>query len=527
MVAVLLRLRFRVLANTVRRNTLQLVAVILGGVQAVALLAAVLGGLLIASTAPPEATQAVVVVGGAALVLGWVIVPLLFEGVEQTLDPLKLARFPVRTGQLMGAMFLVGVTWIPVIATIAASASSAIAWRAHPTSAAVAIIAGLVGAATCIAGSRLTTSVVGTVLRGRGAARVGIGALVALVVLGPFAAAAFGGVVAGGEDLLAIFTAAVAVLGWTPLGAVWSVPGRLAIGDTAGAIGASAIAIATLVGTLVLWRITLGASLRVRSGGPSRSVVVGRLAAFGWMPAGPIGAIAARSLVYWFRDARQARQLIIIPVLPTLMLVWWWLIDIDGVAIAAGPAVASLLPLSVFAGLSFDGTAFAAELAAGTRGWHDRLGRAIALLTIATPAVIVVQIVVGVIIGRFADLPALLGLSLGTLLVSTGVVSVSSARIVVPVAKSGRSPFSAPAGAATTSILASYLVMGATVALAVPIIVLAVSALLTGSVLLGWVTLAAGLLIGGAVAVAGVALGGRWLDGSGPSVLARLRLIRA
>ena len=42
--------------------------------------------------------QAVVVVGGAALILGWVVVPLLFDGVEQTLDPLKLARFPLRTG---------------------------------------------------------------------------------------------------------------------------------------------------------------------------------------------------------------------------------------------------------------------------------------------------------------------------------------------------------------------------------------------------------------------------------------------
>ncbi|MCU1416719.1 MAG: transporter, partial [Schumannella sp.] len=166
MVAVLLRLRFRVLANTLQRNTLQFVAVILGGVQAVVLVAAVFGGLLIASTAPPAATQAVVVVGGAALVLGWIIVPLLFEGVEQTLDPLKLARFPLCTGQLMIAMFMVGITWIPGVATIVASVGTVIAWQHYPVSAAVAVLAGLVGAATSIAGSRLTTSVVTTLLRG-------------------------------------------------------------------------------------------------------------------------------------------------------------------------------------------------------------------------------------------------------------------------------------------------------------------------------------------------------------------------
>lgn len=527
MVAVLLRLRFRVLANTLRRNTLQLVAVILGGVQALALLAAVLGGLLIASTAPPEATQAVVVVGGAALVLGWVIVPLLFEGVEQTLDPLKLARFPVRTGQLMGAMFLVGVTWIPGIATIAASVATVIAWRNYPASAVLAIITGLIGAATCIAASRLTTSAVSSLLRGRGASRIAIGALVVLVIAGPLAASTLGGIAAGGTDLLAIFTAGVAVLGWTPFGAVWSVPGRLAMGDVAGASGAAAIAVLTLVGVLVLWRIALGRSLRVRGGGPARTTVGGSLGALGWMPSGPTGAVAARSLIYWFRDARHARQLVIIPVLPTLMLVWWWLIGIDGIAIATGPLVAALLPLSVFAGLSYDGTAFAAEIAAGTRGLHDRLGRAIALVMIAAPAVLIVQVVVAVIIGRAADLPALIGLSLGTLLVSTGVVSVSSARLVVPVARSGRNPFSAPAGAATTSIFASYAVMGATIVIALPIVVVAVAALLAGAAALEWVALAVGLVLGLGVVVGGIVLGGRVLDVSGPSVLARLRLIRA
>ena len=55
MVAVLLRLRFRVLANTLRRNKFQLVAVILGALQALALVAVAVGGLRIAAAAPPAA----------------------------------------------------------------------------------------------------------------------------------------------------------------------------------------------------------------------------------------------------------------------------------------------------------------------------------------------------------------------------------------------------------------------------------------------------------------------------------------
>ena len=92
---------------------------------------------------------------------GWLIVPLLFDGVDRTLDPLKLARFPLRTGTLMAAMFLVGITWVPGIATILVSVGTAIAWRTHPLSAVAAVVGGLVGAATCIAGSRLTTSIAG------------------------------------------------------------------------------------------------------------------------------------------------------------------------------------------------------------------------------------------------------------------------------------------------------------------------------------------------------------------------------
>ena len=116
-----------------------------------------------------------------------------------------------------------------------------------------------------------------------------------------------------------------------------------------------------------------------------------------------------------------------------------------------------------------------------------------ALLVIAGPSTLIVQVTIAVIIGRVSDLPALMGLSLGILLISVGVVSVSSARLVVPVARAGRNPFSAQAGAATTSIFASYLVALATLVLAVPVSIIAVPALVLGSAVLGWLALAAGL----------------------------------
>ncbi|SFR92586.1 ABC-2 type transport system permease protein [Microbacterium sp. cf046] len=526
MVVVLLRLRFRVLANTLGRNTFQLVAVILGGVFSVFLVAAGLGVMLLASTTPAPATQAIVVVGGSALVLAWLIVPLLFDGVDRTLDPLKLARFPVRTRTLMTAVFLVGILWFPGIATFAVSMGTALAWRLFPAAAAVAIITGLLGAATCIIAAQLMTEVAGTLLRGRGAVRVAIVVVALLLVITPLAVAVVGRTAAGGAETLASLTSAVGVLGWTPLGAVWSVPGRVAAGDVSGAAGAAAIALGTLAVLVVTWRAVLATALRVRGERPARTVAGGRLGLLAWAPSTPAGAIAARSLIYWFRDSRQARQLILLPVLPALMLLWWSLFHFEWMAIAIGPVVAALLPLSAFATLSYDGTAFGAELAAGVRGVHDRLGRAVALVVIAGPATIVVQVVVAAIIGRMPDLPALLGLSLGILLISVGVVSVSSARVVVPVERSGRNAFSAQAGAATASIFASYAVAAVTIVLALPVIALMTAALVTGAPLLAWMALAAGLITGVGVALGGIVLGGRLLDAEGPAMLARLRVIR-
>jgi ABC-2 type transport system permease protein len=528
-VAALLSLRFRVLANTLQRNVLQLVAVVIGGMFTVLLVAIGVGGMIVASLLPPSTTQAIVVIGGSTLVLGWLVIPLLFDGVDRTLDPRRLSRFPLPTSTLMAATLLVAVTWVPGAATVVVSLSTAIAWRGFPAASVVAVMAGLVGATTCIVGAQLTTSVVGTLLRGRGAVRVAVGALGLVLLVTPIALATFGGsgsVSAPGSGSIEGFAATLEALGWTPFGAVWSVPGRLAQGDLGGAALAAVIALGTLAGLVLLWRLALRAD--PRGGGERRSGRAGArgLGLLGMGPARPTAAVFARSLIYWFRDSRQAKQLLLLPVLPALMLIWWRLFDLELIALAIGPIVASLLPLSAFAALSYDGTAFAAQLSAGVRGVSDRIGRAAALLVVAAPATVIVQVAVAVLIGRAADLPALLGLSLGVLLISLGVSSVSSARLVMPMPRAGRNPFSAQPGAATSSIFASYAVAMATLVLSLPVALVVIVAFVTRIPALGWLGLIVGVLGGLGVSAAGIVIGGRILDSSGPEMLSRLRLVR-
>jgi ABC-2 type transport system permease protein len=280
----------------------------------------------------------------------------------------------------------------------------------------------------------------------------------------------------------------------------------------------------TLALMLVIWRGSLLATFGARGGGSrAQERGAGRLGVFRFVPAAAAGAIAARSLIYWARDARFARQLILVPLMPVLLILLASLAHVPWLVDVAAPTVAGLLPLTLFAVVSYDGTAYALHLSTGVRGVADRAGRAAGLLAFALPAVALVAVVSMAVVGTLAQLPAVFGISIGVLLSGLAVVSVSSASIVIPVARAGRNPFTAQAGAGMTAILGSYAVTGVTIALAIPEFVLGIVSLITGSALLGWLSVAVAVVWGVVSLVIGVFVGGRILDRTGPALLARMR----
>lgn len=522
MVAALLRLRFQVLANTLARNTIQVVAVVLGTLQALVVLALVVAGLAVLVIYPQPIQQATVVIGGVALTLGWFLIPLIATGIEPTIEPLKLSPFPIPVGRLMLAMTLVGATWVPGIVTFLASIATALTWRQTPVAAVLAVLCGAIATLICIVGSRMTAALTANLVSGR---RIGQRAVVlfvaALVLLGPVALAVVLGLRTSDP-----FPGTAAVLGATPFGAIWSVPGEVAGGHPGIAAVEFAIALVALALMLMIWRGSLLATFGARGGGSrAQDREAGRLGAFRFVPASAAaaGAIAARSLIYWARDARFARQLILVPLMPVLLILLASLTHVPSLVDVAAPTVAALLPLTLFAVVSYDGSAYALHLSAGVRGVADRAGRAAGLLAFALPVVALVAVVSMAVVGTLAQLPAVFGISIGVLLSGLAVVSVSSASIVIPVARAGGNPFTAQAGAGTTAIFGSYAVTGVTIALAIPELVLGIVSLVTGSALLGWLSLAVALVWGVASLVIGVFVGGRILNRTGPALLARMR----
>ncbi len=252
---------------------------------------------------------------------------------------------------------------------------------------------------------------------------------------------------------------------------------------------------------------------------PGRSSVRSRgLGLLGRVPARPVWAIAARCLIYWARDPRYSGSLLVVPLLPFLL----YLATPEGgrgLLLVAAPVTAMLIGWSISADVGYDSTAFALHVSSAVSGLADRAGRVLAAAVLAVPVVLVLAVGSVWWADRWADLPAVLGAGLGTLLTGLGLSSVVSARFVYPVPLPGQSPFASPSGSMSVNLLTQLLGFSALVVLVLPEVVLAVVAVARGSVGLGLAALVVGLGLGGGLLAGGLRLGARWYEQRSPELL--------
>lgn len=519
MVATVLRLRYRILGNTLSRSAWQLVGFVFGMLAALWMLGLAVSGLVALGIGGDLGViRSVAVVAGSALILGWLVGPVVASGVDQSVDARHFAHLPVTTRQVMLALTGTGLTGVAGIATSVATLATVALWWRWPFAAIAAVVCVPIAVVTAVLASRLVAAGSGGGRRGNEI--IGTVVLIALMLTGPILAgvsALLGSV----RDLAGLFAHISAVLAWTPLGAVWAVPGDVAVGAWGTALVRLAIAVATVA---VLWW-AWGRVLVVRTQAPPRRAVrrgrAGDLGWFGRMPTGPVGATWARSLTAWTRDPRYLRQLIVVPVFPVLFA---FVGGIDqGPFLASGVIVGLVVGLAGYTDISYDGTAYTAVLATGIRGRADRWGRMLGAASVVVPLVAVVAVVTALIGGQGPLLAAILGASLGTALVGLGVDAVSSALLVMPVARAGDSPFRSVPGQTFLNGLAAFAVLGVQIVIAAPAIVFAVVAATSGEAVWGAAALATGLVVGLGACVGGAFLGGRILDRTGPDLLARIR----
>ncbi|MET8203990.1 ABC transporter permease [Micromonospora taraxaci] len=537
------RLKLRVMGNSFRGQGWR-IALFIGGAL-LGLWFAVSGFFLFALPGLTGDGQYAVLVGaagGGLLVVGWLILPLVFFGVDETLDPARFALLPLSRRTLVTGLFAAALISVPVLAVLIATFGLVLtSWSLGGWSAGLVAVVGVVaGLLLCVAASRAVTSAFATMLRSR---RVRDLAAVLLAVvaalLGPLQ---IFGLAALRETDWTRLTGAATVIGWTPLGAPWTAGIDVAQGRVWAAPVKLLITVVALGALLAWWSRSLeSAMVGAASAGkaPARRGVAGGAVAqlfprvTGWARRDRFGALVAREARYWWRDARRRANLITIAVVGIFVPVFINVTGGDFAAMEGGGLTAaandsspvvvtiSMVLVGVLAAATlanqfgFDGSAYAANVVAGVPGRVELRARMTAFSLYVLPMLAFVSVVLSVLLSR----QGWIGLTFGSLVATYGAGLAVNSFVSVLGAYSlpeTSNPFAMNSGAGLTKGLLTLLTMLVSAVAAVPMVVAA--ALLGGAWL--WLALPVGAAYGLGAALLGAYLAGDVLDRRLPELLA-------
>ncbi|HEU4421530.1 MAG TPA: ABC transporter permease [Pilimelia sp.] len=538
------RLKLRVLRNGLRGQSWRIVLFVCGALFG--LWFAGMGFLFFTSPAlawEREADVAAVVLGGggALVVLGWLFLPLVFFGVDETLDPARFALLPLPRRTLVAGLLTAGLIGIPAAATAVATGGSILAvaalggWVAALVQA-VGVAAGLL---LCLTISRSVTSGFATLLRSRrmrDLAAIILALFAAL--LAPIQISIMAAMERADLDQLVMIAR---VVGWTPLGAPYTAGLDVAEGRPLAALAKLAGTAAVIWALLVWWGRSLeSAMVGTETSGARRSrasTAPGRRAAgavaqlfpraLWWAPADRYGALVAREVRYWWRDARRRANLITIAVMGVFvpLSINLGLESIAGERPDTAPApfavtmsmlfVGALAALTLANQFGFDGSAYAANVIAGVPGRTELGARMVGFSVYIVPMLTLVATVVVLVIGRPGQLAPMLGglyATYGAGLAANLYVSVLGAYALPETSN----PFAISTGAGVAKSLLSLVAFVASLAVCAPLVV---AALLLGDAWV-WLALPVGLAYGLGAAALGGYLAGDVLDRRAPELLA-------
>ena len=530
MVTTLLKLRYRLLANNLTASVWQLLGYVLSCLTGLWVVGLVIVGSIFIGINDPETAGIVIGLIGTVATLGWVIFPVFLGGVDTTIDSKSLLQYPLSRQQRQASLLAIGLFGAPGITTILAALAASLVWVSAAWLIPIALLCNLLGAFICVLASRAIIALMSSFGSGRKSqAVIGTTALILLILAGPILMtvsslfSSENGV--NLADLGAIIFNTSAALAWSPFGAAWAIPLELFRGNVMAALLMLAIAIATVVLLWLLWVWALKRQLSnaASSSNRTRTVASGKLSWIGKSPSGGAGASWGRSMVYWLRDPRYLRQLISVPLLVIVFLfVMGWQFE-ESYVLVIVPIVAFILASVPYVDVSYDGTAFSTIWQTGISGRDDRLGRMGAAATISLPIIVVIALVLLIPTGEWHLAPAILGASVGIVLIGLGVCAVSSAYMVIPVPSPDDSPFKRVSGVTFQMNLFILLVLFVEFILSLPIIALLALAFLDANELWPWLCGIVSLALGLLFFWLGVRIGGRALDKNGTKLLVRLK----
>lgn len=533
MVAELLRLRLRLVANTFRGGVGGTTGRLVGVLVAIVLVVAVIAGIRMLAGSGSQFTARSIVGLGALASLTALLVPLI--AARQELMPARAflgSAVPRRVlAPALSAFTLLG----PAALTVPVALAPALAW--HGAGAGVAIGCGLLLLVQTLLSLRIGAAV-GIALRPRrrlfGWVRA-LAVLLLVLVAVPAVATILTRILLLIPDRIAPgvritlglirpieASPAIDLVASSPLGALWAAPAFAELGRPDRVGQAVLTGVAAIVVLMLAWALVV--HLQLRPTWRRRQAVASRRAPgwFGRTPSTPVGAITARSFSYWIRDPRYRAVLAILPVIPVLMLV---ALGIGGVPFSVGvlvplPVMVLVLAWStVHNDVAYDHTALWQHLASHVRGRDDRVGRMLPPLVLGGVLVLGGSVLTAWGYGDAAVLPAVLGVNAAVLLGGVGVGSGLSARFPYAAPRPGDGAFRHPQAAGAAGGVAQGLSVLLVVLTTLPAMAAAGLWLAGVAGPWSWIALGAGLGVGGVALVLGVVGGARAYDRRGPELL--------
>ncbi|WP_326729131.1 transporter [Streptomyces phaeochromogenes] len=445
----------------------------------------------------------------AVLALGWAVMPLFFSGGDETLDPTRLVMLPLRPQPLVRALLVASLVGIGPLFTLCLLVGSVVA-MAHGAAAYVTgVVAVVLALLVCVALARTVATANTRLLTSRKGRDLAV--LSGLVIAVGAQVVNFGAQKLNSSGMSTLDPAAD-VVRWVPpasaLGAVDSVSeGSYAVGLAQLAL--SGVALAVL---LALWQRSLTRLMTTPDGStlqaaePSRDKA-GRSSGLGrLLPAGRTGTVMERSLRYVWRDPKTKAAWVTSLAIGLIVPVFNALQGTGSIYFAC--FAAGMLGIQMYNQFGQDTSAFwtVAMTISSTRDAYVELrARALALLVITLPYAALVCVLTTALLGDWAALPEVFGLSFALLgaMLATGAWS------------SARFPYSIPQEsyknvAPGQASLAGFSIFGGMIAaalLSAPVITLTIWLnVSSGGADWTWLLLPIGTAYGAAIALAGLHL---------------------
>ncbi len=531
MVATILRLRYTTTMHQLHREWWRFLVLIGGAVWSLSLLPSVVWASRGLAHQPIDVRMDAYTAVVAVFVLGWIVVPILVSGLDDTLEPGRFASLGIGVRRIMPGLTASSFLTVPALFFAITLMAFAFSWM--PEGGAVflvAVAAGLLSLATMVLSARVSVMWTSRLLVSRRSREFAfLAVLLGALVLAPLVSV----VVADGlETLLAYdIRPVLAALRFTPIGAPVGAAGAAAGGDWTGVWWHLGIALVWVVLLWATWRINVARALvhPVYRGGGAReredSILAAARRAEKRAPlpdSRAVTAVMARSMRYWFGDPRYLAAIVSVSVFPVVFFLV--VFPALGSPIAVVVAIPVLLAGTIGWGrhndVAYDSTALWLDVVSGRLGRAVMRGRTLAALKWSVPVVGAGVIAAVAVTGRLDLAPAVVGACAGVLGTSFGVSAVTSVVMPYRAPAPGENPFSAEVGSLGAGLLAQAVSSLAAWVVAIPVVLPLVAAVVWDP-RWGWVGLVTGTATGVAVLAWGLRLSGdRYDRRSGRLVLA-------